>query len=243
MTGRIKNMLRFPMLGMIWMLGSCTSPDQEPWKEIFNGKDMEGWEIRDGLAEAWIDEDHLVTEQKDSLNFPYLVFGEEFSDYILECEVKLTGPLNSGILIRGISDPGLNNGKIHGFQMEIDQTERRWTGGIYEEAGRKWLTPIEGMGEGEEEAFNAYKVSDWNHYRMEAIADTFKIWVNGIPTTHLIDGKTDRGIIGFQIHKIAPGTETGILRIKNIRVITDNPEKYSKVISLPAKKTIISPEW
>ncbi len=98
------------------------------------------------------------------------------------------------------------------------------------------------MGEGEEEALNAYKVSDWNHYRMEAISDTFKIWVNGIPTTHMIDSKTDKGIIGFQIHKIAPGTETGILRIKNIRIITENPEKYSKDISLPAKRTINSPE-
>ena len=242
MNNKINIILCVPILGMLWILGSCTSSDQEPWIEIFNGKDMDGWEIRDGLAEAWIEEDLLVTEQKDSLNFPYLVYGEEFSDYILECEVKLTGPLNSGILIRGISDPGLNNGKIHGFQMEIDQTERRWTGGIYEEKGRLWLTPLEGMGEGEEEALNAYKVSDWNHYRIEAISDTFKIWVNGIPTTHLIDSKTDRGIIGFQIHKIAPGTETGILRIKNIRIITENPEKYSKDISLPAKRTIKSPE-
>jgi len=234
MNNKIKFILHVFLPGMLWILTSCASSDQEPWRDIFNGKDMGGWEIKDGFAEAWIEEDCLVTEQKDSLNFPYLVYGEEFSDYILECEVKLTGPLNSGILIRGISDPGLDNGKIHGFQMEIDQTERRWTGGIYEEAGRKWLTPIEGMGEGEEEALHAYKVSDWNHYRMEAISDTFKIWVNGIPTTHLIDSKTDRGIIGFQIHKIAPGTETGVLSIKNIRIITDNPGKYSKHISLPA---------
>ncbi len=215
-------------------LSFCTTSDQEPWIALFNGVDVDGWEIRDGHAEAWVEDGILLTQQVDSLNFPYLVYGEEFSDYILECELKLTGPLNSGILIRGISDPDLNNGKIHGFQMEIDQTERKWTGGIYEERGRLWLTPIEGMGEGEEEALNAYKVSDWNQYRIEAIADTFKIWVNGIPTCHLIDSKTKQGIIGFQIHKIAPGTETGLLRIRNVRIITESPANYSKNISLPA---------
>ena len=144
--------------------------------------------------------------------------------------------MNSGVLIRGISDPELNNGKIHGFQMEIDQTERKWTGGIYEDAGRLWLTPLEGM----EEALAAYKVSDWNHYRIEAIQDTFKIWVNGIPTTHLIDSQTDKGIIGFQIHKRAPDVDMGTLRIKKVRIITEEPEKYSERISIPPVWTQVS---
>jgi len=210
------------------VFASCKSEKSEPWQDLFNGDDIQDWEIKDGIAEAWVEDGMMVTEQIDSLNFPYLAYKGEFSDYILEIEAKLTGPLNSGVLIRGISDPNIKNGRIHGFQMEIDQTERRWTGGIYEEAGRLWLTPLESM----EEALAAYKVSDWNHYRIEAIQDTFKIWVNGIPTTHLIDGKTDRGIIGFQIHKRAPDVEMGILKIRMVRIITDEPEKYSKPISL-----------
>lgn len=86
--------------GVLW-LGSCVQSKQEPWNELFNGKDKEGWEIRDGKAEFWIEEDQLLTVQGDTLNFPYLVYPEELTDYILECEVKLTGKLNSGILIRG----------------------------------------------------------------------------------------------------------------------------------------------
>jgi hypothetical protein len=217
------------------LLCSCMQLNQEPWMDMFNGTDTKGWEIRDGEAEFWLEEDQLVTRQADTLNFPYLVYQEELGDFILECEVKLTGRLNSGILIRGISDPSLNGGKIHGFQMEIDQSDRSWTGGIYEERGRLWLTPLEGMGEGETEAFSAYKASDWNHYRIEAIADTFKIWVNGIPTTHLIDSKTERGIIGFQIHKLEANIEPGTLRIKDIKLISEHPEKYSRESRLPAK--------
>ncbi len=224
------------MLGIL-LLCSCTSSNREPWINIYNGENTDGWEIRDGLAQAWVEDGLMVSQQTDSLNFSYLVYKKDLSDFILECDVKLIGTLNSGILIRGITNPELKDGRTHGFQMEIDQTERRWTGGIYEELGRKWLTPIKGMGVGEEEALNAYKVSDWNHYRIEAIADTFKIWVNGIPTTHLIDRKTDQGIIGFQVHKLGPGAVSGILKTKNIRIITDNPAKYSMDISLPSKRT------
>jgi hypothetical protein len=196
---------------------------------------MDGWEIRDGLVEAWVEDGLLVSRQTDSLHYSYLVYKEELSDFILECEVKLVGPLNSGILIRGKSDPNFRNGILHGFQMEVDQTERRWTGGIYEEQGRKWLTPILGMGEGEDKALNAYKVSDWNHYRIEAIVDTFKIWVNDVPTTHLIDSKTKKGIIGFQVHKLMENTEKGFVQVRSVKLIKDNPAKYSRDISLPAK--------
>ena len=237
MNSKIKVWPSLLLLGTLWIFGFCTSSNQEPWREIFNGTDLEGWELRYGSAQAWVEDGVMVSKQTDSLYFSYLVYTKELRDFILECDIKLTGTLNSGILIRANTASSLFNGMTHGFQMEIDQTERRWTGGIYEELGRKWLTPIKGMGEGEEEALNAYKVSDWNHYRIEAISDSFKIWVNGIPTTHLIDSKTCRGIIGFQIHKLLPNTESGMLRIRSVRIITENLKKYSKDISLPAKRT------
>jgi hypothetical protein len=226
----MKNALPILLIALLSIsVSSCNKTETQAWQDLFNGENLDGWVIKDGLAEAWVEDRMIVSEQTDSLNFTYLVFDQEFSDFILEIEAKLTGPLNSGVLIRGISDPDMLNGRIQGFQMEIDQTERKWTGGIYEELGRKWLTPLEGM----EEALEAYTVSDWNHYRIEAIQDTFKIWVNGIPTTHLIDGKTAKGMIGFQIHKLAPDVEPDTLRIKNVRIITEKPEKFSNPISLP----------
>lgn len=235
MKNTIKYGFYFFFMALIF---SCVfSSKQEPWIEIFNGSDMELWEIRDGLVKAWVEDSLLVTEQTDTLHYSYLVYKEELSDFILECEVKLVGPLNSGILIRGTSDPNFRNGILHGFQMEIDQTDRKWTGGIYEESGRKWLTPLLGMGEGEYEALNAYKVSDWNHYRIEAIGDSFKIWVNGVPTTHLIDSRTKKGIIGFQVHKLMENTEKGFVQVKSFRILTQNPSKYAKRMLLPAKYT------
>ena len=229
----IKRLTAMMGMAVILTVSSCNRTPGEPWRELFNGEDLTGWEIVDGFAEPRVEDGVLMVEQVDTANFVYLINREVLSDYILELDVKLTGELNSGILIRGLRDPLTNNGLSHGFQMEIDQTARKWTGGIYEERGRNWLTPLDGM----PEALEAYRVSDWNHYRIEAIRDTFKIWVNEVPTTYLIDGKTDKGIIGFQIHKVPPDIEPGLLQLRNIRVITDKPERFSRPISLPPVDT------
>ncbi|NND08209.1 MAG: DUF1080 domain-containing protein [Saprospiraceae bacterium] len=220
---------------LIALVSSCSPITNEPWINLFDGETTAGWSITDGEAPLKVEDGALVTQQIDTVNYPYLVYEEEFRDFIFECDVKITGSLNTNIMIRGISDPDLNNGKVHGFQMEIDQSERQWTGGVWEERGRLWMTPLLGMGEGEKAAFAAYKNSEWNHYRIEAIADTFKFWVNGVPTSHIVDGKTDKGIIGFQVHLIQPGKESGVIRVKNPKVITENPEKYAKETTLRAK--------
>lgn len=224
-----RSLAAITLLAFCLICSSCKPPNSEPWTELFNGVDLSGWEIVDGFAEPSVIDGILTVEQVDSSNFPYLMHSGMYSDFILEFDAKLTGELNSGILIRGIRDPLLNNGLAHGFQMEIDQSDRKWTGGIYEERGRLWLTPLDKN----PEAMEAYRNSDWNHYRIEAIQDTFKIWVNEIPTTHLIDGKTAEGFIGFQVHKLTPGMKPGMLQIKNIRIITDHPGKFSRPITLP----------
>ena len=33
--------------------------------------------------------------------------------------------------------------RVHGYQMEIDPSSRAWSGGIYDEARRGWLYPME----------------------------------------------------------------------------------------------------
>lgn len=231
----IYSQVKTALLGMVVFLviAACNRTPEEPWRALFNGEDLSGWEIVDGEAKPEVQQGILTVRQIDTSNYVYLMHTETFSDFILELDAKLSGELNSGILIRGIRNPRLNNGLAHGFQMEIDQSERKWTGGIYEERGRLWLTPLDGH----KEALDAYKVSDWNHYRVEAIQDTFKIWVNEVPTTYLIDGKTPKGLIGFQIHKLTAGVESGLLQLKNIRIITENAEQYSREIDFPLVDT------
>ena len=74
----------------------------------------------------------------------------------------------------------------------------------------------------------AFKQNEWNHYRIEAIGDTLKTWINGVPAAHLIDDATATGFIGLQVHGIGEKQNAGTeIRWKNIRILTDDLEKYS----------------
>ena len=180
-----------------------------------------------------VDDGAMVAFHQGTGGHTYLVTEETFSDFILELEVKVVGDLNSGILLRGIIDPKKKNGKAHGYQMEIDQSPRRWTGGIYEEMGRKWLYSLED----DLTAQAAYQPSRWNHYRVEMIGERYRIWVNGVPTLHLVDQKTTEGVIGFQIHNLPKQGGGGAVSIRNVRIITENPGDHYRAIALPAKET------
>lgn len=86
--------------------------------------------------------------------------------------------MNSGIQIRSNSLPQYQNGRVHGYQVEIDPSDRAWSGGIYDEGRRGWLYSLEN----DSEAQKAFRQNEWNHYRIEAIGDTIKTWVNETPT-------------------------------------------------------------
>jgi len=237
--GRVRDVATGPD-GMIYVALNTRSPNTgtlqrlvpvgEPkWTSLFNGRDLKGWEIHDGPATVLVDDGAMVTFHQNTETFPYLTTKKTYGDFILEADIKVIGDLNSGILIRGIVDPEIRGGRPHGYQMEIDQSDRQWTGGIYEEGGRNWIYSLEGK----DEARKAYKPSEWNHYRIEAIGDHFRIWVNGIPTLNMVDKKTAEGVIGFQIHKLGHNGGGGSVSIRNIRIIAENAGDHINGISIP----------
>ena len=88
--------------------------------------------------------------------------------------------LNSGVQIRSHSIPTHKNGRVHGYQVEIDpdvQRNRMWTAGIYDEARRGWLNDLKDN----EPARKAFKPEQWNKVRVRAVGDSIKTWLNGIP--------------------------------------------------------------
>jgi hypothetical protein len=210
---------------------SCQS-SQEPWQSLFNGENLEGWEQLNGEAEYSVEEGAIVGSTVYGTPNSFLTTSQKFDDFILEYEVILSAETNSGVQIRSNSIPEFQNGRVHGYQVEIDPSDRAWTGGIYDEARRGWLHPLTDM----PEAQSAYKHLEWNKFRVEAIGDTIKTWVNGIPVSHLVDDRTDRGFIGLQVHSIGSEDEEGItIKWKNIRIITEDVRAFAQETPLPAK--------
>ena len=134
---------------------------------------------------------------------------------MLELEVRVDSLLNSGIQIRSNSLPDYQNGRVHGYQVEIDPSERAWSGGIYDEGRRGWLFNLQGRSA----AQKAFKQGQWNHYRIEARGNHIRTWVNGVLAADLVDSMTAEGFIGLQVHSIGhPGLAGRTVEWRNVRV-------------------------
>ena len=201
------------------------------WMDLFDGKTLNGWTQKGGQAKYLVEDGQIVG--KTILNTPnsFLCTKQFYSDFILELEFKVDSQLNSGVQIRSNSFPEYGNGRIHGYQIEIDPSDRSWSGGIYDEARRGWLYPLKDN----PDAQKAFKPGQWNKYRIEAIGDTIKTWINDVPAAHLYDTRTRTGFIGLQVHGIGNNKDKeGIeVRWRNISIITNSPASYVTQMNLP----------
>ncbi|HEY0656088.1 MAG TPA: DUF1080 domain-containing protein [Chryseosolibacter sp.] len=192
---------------------------QDQWQPLFNGKDLKGWKLLNGQAKYEVKNNEIIGTTVLNQPNSFLVTEETFGDFVLELEFKLDAEMNSGIQFRSESKPDYQNGRVHGYQMEIDPSPRAWTGGIYDEGRRDWLYPLEYNPEGKK----AYKKADWNKCRIECIGSVLRTWVNGIPTGHVVDNVTSKGFIALQVHSISKPEEVGKqIRWRNIRIQTKN---------------------
>ena len=189
------------------------------WQTLSDGRDLNDWRQVGGDAEYRIDGDEIVgTAVPDSPN-SFLTTKKTYSDFILEYEVFDDPELNSGVQIR--SHVG-ENGVVQGYQVEIDPTPRAFSGGLYDEQRRRWMYPLSRNEKGRK----AFQNGRWNRFRVEAIGNSIRVWVNGIQTTELVDDMTAEGFIGLQVHSIRDATWAGkTVRWRNIRILTDDLEE------------------
>lgn len=189
------------------------------WVNLFNGRDLSGWKTLNGKAKYSVSNGEIVGTTVSGEPNSFLVTEKTYQDFILELEFKLDDAMNSGIQFRSESKPDYQNGRVHGYQYEIDPSARAWTGGIYDEARRDWLYTLDYN----PSAKMAYKTGQWNKCRIECIGNDIRTFVNGIATAHIIDDMTTEGFIALQVHAIGKNDEPGKqIRWKNIRIQTSN---------------------
>ncbi len=191
----------------------------EKWISLFDGKTLNGWNQKNGKAKYTVENGEIVGTTVANTTNSFLCTNEEYGDFIFEVELKVENAMNSGIQFRSLSKADYKDFRVHGYQMEVDPTTRGWSGGIYDEARRDWLYIPNFNPEGKK----AFKMGDWNKYRIEAIGNVMRTWINGIPTAHLIDDMTAKGLIALQVHAIYGDMKEGMkIRWKNIRIQTTN---------------------
>lgn len=189
------------------------------WTNLFNGRDLTGWKQLNGKAKYAVSNGEIIGTTVSGEPNSFLVTEKNYKDFILELEFKLDAEMNSGIQFRSESKADYQNGRVHGYQFEIDPSPRAWTGGIYDEARRDWLYTLDVN----PTAKTAYKAGQWNKCRIECIGNSIRTFVNGIATAHIIDDMTAEGFIALQVHAIGKNDEPGKqIRWKNIRIQTSN---------------------
>ena len=204
------------MILLAFVLVNILSPElsfaSEDWENLFDGKTLNGWIQRNGKAKYAVEDGMIVGTTVLNTPNSFLCTEKNYTDFILELEYLVEPGMNSGIQVRSNSFKHYKNYRVHGYQVEIDTSDRAWSAGIYDEARRGWLFDLKNK----PEAQKAFRQNQWNHYRIKAVGDRIQTWINGVPATDLKDDMTSTGFIALQVH----GSKQADKKIKwrNIRI-------------------------
>lgn len=165
--------------------------------ELFNGRDLSGWE---GDESLWLVENgEIVGRSPGIAQNVFLATTESYEDFTLNLEVLLVDNQgNSGVQFRSERDP--NSTEMIGYQADIGPG---WWGNLYDESRRRENLAVA------DPAFmeKLIRKDDWNQYEIRALGETIRLVINGRRTVEYVE--TDESIprsgrIALQIHSGPP---------------------------------------
>lgn len=191
-------------------------------KELFNGKDLSGWE---GDPDVWSVEDGVIVGRTKAdaplKNNEFLIWkGGDVDDFNLKLQYRIEGG-NSGIQYRSkVLDP--SKWIVAGYQADIDSGPT-YSGILYEERERGILAKrgervtIDRDGKTTSETFgdaaklqNSVHTDDWNDYVIEAHGGHLKHTINGKVMSEITDHdkqhRAKSGVLALQVHAGPPMT-------------------------------------
>lgn len=201
--------------------------------QLFNGKDLTGWE---GTAGLWSVKDGAITgrttAEKPTNGNTFLIWkGGDVADFELTFQYKITGDDdkksgNSGVQYRSkIVDPA--NFVLSGYQADFE-TGTTYSGILYEEKGRGILAErgqqvtvassadpqrptltVTGETGKSADIQASIKQGDWNNYKITAKGGHLQHFINGKLTVDVKDDSKEgakSGVLGLQLHAGPPMT-------------------------------------
>jgi hypothetical protein len=223
-------------------LFSLSATAAEP-KQLFNGKDLAGWE---GNPKIWsADQGAIVgrtTAEAPIEKNTFLIWRDgELGDFRLTLQYRIVGG-NSGIQYRAkVHDP--KKWIVSGYQADID-SGATYSGILYEELGRGILAlrgqrvTIADDGAKQAETFadaaalqKLIRTEKWNDYVIEARGERLRHYINDTLMSETVDAergkRADKGILALQVHAGPPMT----VQFRNLELQTldaDSPDYEPK---------------
>lgn len=161
-----------------------------------------------GDAKFRFEEGVLIGTARELPRNSFLATKKSYADFELIVDVKIAPGGNSGIQIRSTLDEASD--RIVGYQIEIDTSERAWSGGLFDEGRRGWLDDLKDNEAGRA----AFKNGEWNTYRILCVGDHIQSWVNGVQCADFHDDMDAEGRIAFQVH----GGKAADVQWRNARI-------------------------
>ena len=183
----MKKLAFFVLIGIFGLsIISCTNSE----KSIFNGENLDGWEIH-GTEKWYVEDGLLVCESGPDKEYGYLSTDKNYDNFEITLEFLQEANGNSGVFIRSTFE----GTKVSGWQVEVAPPNHD-TGGIYESYGRGWLVQIP------DEKENILKMGEWNNMKITVVNERITTWLNGQQMVDLEDEKIGKGkgAIALQIH-------------------------------------------
>ena len=180
------------ILGLFLVTGVATQAADTKFKPLFNGKNLKGWEPTPGGK--WEVKNGVIvgTSPKSERRHGILLTKKRFKDFVVKAKFRVLHG-DSGFYFR--VDRVKSGVSVHGFQVEIDETDE--TGGLYETGGRGWVH----QPTAEVAKKRAYKKGEWSDLELTAKGGDITVKINGVVSTKLTNDKSRKeGQIGMQLH-------------------------------------------
>ena len=188
----LASMTARPAFGLVCLLGiallATTAiaevPPTADLPAIFNGSNLAGWNV---VGEPyWKVVDGAIIGENDAEKKGSMLYTDKaYGDVIVEGEVRFTGEIDSGIMVR---KPELQVQIGVSRSLKKDMTCSFYTGKYPDEARAP-------------RAAELLKPGEWNRIRLEAKGATFTVWLNGQRVSqYTSDNHCEPAPIGLQIH-------------------------------------------
>jgi hypothetical protein len=212
-------MARDCICACVILLVAVAAANSKDAQELFNGKNLEGW---NGDAAVWSVEAGAIvgrTKEKQLKHNEFLIWkGGNVRDFKLSLQYRIQGG-NSGIQYRSkVLDPA--KWIVGGYQADIDSGPT-YTGILYEEKGRGILAKrgerltidkegkrtIEKIGDAAE-LQKSIHTDDWNDYTIEVRGPRMTHTINRKLMSETIDHderhRAKSGVLALQVHAGPP---------------------------------------
>jgi len=192
----------FSLVFMVLLIStSCGQSTDVQMEIIFDGNDLEHWQIPENNLWWSIDEGTLWAKSDSAKTGSILWTKKKYKDFVVQMDFKFgEGIVDSGIFMRGDDEKNA--------QIQIGES-----GSLKRDMTASPYVPKKGYPVEAEGIKELLKMNDWNTIKAMTIDNTYKVWLNGTEVmNYTLENANLEGPIGIQLH---PNREMSI-QFKNI---------------------------